>query len=292
MMHSKQLPDVIGLAQQGNHCATELVYLRYKPFVEITVAKRKLIERADDVSLDKEDVIQDILLESMSTAIMNFDFKKFLNSKKKDIDYYFQTSVNYAVNKWLKIQSSWKSTPHYRDCANDNVEYRKTINHSLVLHETKSSRGGSHPMLWNENGVNEALSYYDRTYEYRALKELIVEKVIYVLDKFFSRRIKYKVLDKHKIVCLLEMRYSGCIYKEIAEEVGILLKDLFDFFICVIKPAVLLAFDEVYYYKKYISNSSATITTIRNEKGEEFVNSILDTVVNEKIVDSYSYIVV
>ena len=134
------------------------------------------------------------------------------------------------------------------------------------------------PGTYEANNIDK-LTYEDNTYEYKVLKELVVEKAIYLLDKFFSKRTIYKGLDKHKIVSLLEMKFSGHYWKVIAEEIGILLIDLVSFYRKVIKPAVLLAFDEACYYKHYMSSlCSRSLGTMRKEKGKEFVDNCLSMV--------------
>ena len=75
------------------------------------------------------------------------------------------------------------------------------------------------------------------------------------------------------------MKFSGYIYREIAESIGLLLNDLVYFFHKYIKPAVLLVLDNSKYYAKYIKTlNQASVSTIRRIKGDNFVKTVLKPV--------------
>ena len=285
-----ELSETVCLAQEENRCAIELLYIRYKPFVENSVRHRKLIERVNDASLEQEDVVHDILSESIHAGIDNFDIEKFMNSKKRDVDHYFHTLINFTFSMWLRSQMSWKHTPHYRDTFSGNLDHIKTFRYSLVTHEIGDEEKTYIPGTYYANNIAK-LAYEDNTYQYKVLKELVVEKAIYLLDKFFSKLVRYKegywalkrtkfhLLDKHKIVSLLEMKYSGHVQREIVEEMGILLNELICFYRWVIKPAVLLVFDEAGYYEHYMKSlCNDSLGIIRKEKGKEFVDGCLSMI--------------
>ena len=280
--------NIVCEAQAGNTYATEIVYLRYKPFVEFSVNNRKLLYRVEDYSIEVEDIIQDVWFESMNTAILHFDLNKFMNSKKKNVDDYFKTSINYTINKWLKVNTCWKRTPFYIDSSGGTKKYLKS---AVLQTKTGSINGGAleHILCTNDldkfgNLLNEVeIIDLDTTNEYKELKDMVLEQVLLLVDESSNSKSKsdlvFNSLSKPNIMSLLDMKFSGYIYREIAESIGLLLNDLVYFFHKYIKPAVLLVLDNSKYYAKYIKTlNQASVSTIRRIKGDNFVKTVLKPV--------------